>query len=67
MTMKDWVTRLNTFLQFNAKDIFYNLVNIGQCCKKISHKEYDKFKVKHGKVYKPIIDNFFKIKRNRKK
>ena len=59
MTMKDWVEKLNAFLQFNGKEILHNAGKISaSIAKKLAYKEYDKFKVKQDKLYKSDFDNF---------
>ena len=60
MTMKDWVEKLNAFLQFNGKEILHNVGKMSaSVAKKLAYKEYDKFKVKQDKLYKSDFDNFF--------
>ena len=59
MTMKDWVEKLNAFLQFNGKEILRNEGKISaKVAKELAYKEYDKFKVKQDKLYKSDFDNF---------
>ena len=59
MTMKDWVEKLNAFLQFNDKEILCNAGKISaSVAKELAYKEYDKFKVKQDKLYKSDFDNF---------
>ena len=59
MTMKDWVEKLNAFLQFNGKEILHNAGKISaSIAKELAYKEYDKFKVKQDKLYKSDFDNF---------
>lgn len=59
MTMKDWVEKLNAFLQFNDKEILCNVGKISaSVAKELAYKEYDKFKVKQDKLYKSDFDNF---------
>ena len=59
MTMKDWVEKLNAFLQFNGKEILHNAGKISaSVAKELAYKEYDKFKVKQDKLYKSDFDNF---------
>mgnify|MGYP000257346661 CR=1 FL=1 len=57
MTMKDWVEKLNAFLQFNGKEILHNAGKISAgVAKELAYKEYDKFKVKQDKLYKSDFD-----------
>ena len=59
MTMKDWVEKLNAFLQFNGKEILHSAGKISaSVAKELAYKEYDKFKVKQDKLYKSDFDNF---------
>jgi hypothetical protein len=52
MTMKDWVNKLNTFLQFNQEDILQNSGKVtAAIAKEFAENEYDK--------YKPIQDRLF--------
>ena len=56
MTMKDWVGKLNAFLQFNGKEILHSAGKISaSVAKELAYKEYDKFK---DKLYKSDFDNF---------
>ena len=59
MTMKDWIEKLNAFLQFNGKEILHRAGKISaSVAKELAYKEYDKFKVKQDKLYKSDFDNF---------
>ena len=59
MTMKDWVEKLNAFLQFNGKEILHNAGKISaKVAQELAYREYDKFKVKQDKLYKSDFDNF---------
>ena len=59
MTMKDWVEKLNAFLQFNGKEILHNAGKIStKVAQELAYKEYDKFKIKQDKLYKSDFDNF---------
>ena len=59
MTMKDWVEKLNAFLQFNGKEILHNAGKISvKVAQELAYKEYDKFKTKQDKLYKSDFDNF---------
>ncbi len=59
MTMKDWVEKLNGFLQFNGKEILYNAGKISaRVAQELAYREYDKFKTKQDKLYKSDFDNF---------
>ena len=59
MTMKDWVEKLNAFLQFNGKEILHNAGKISaKVAQELAYREYDKFKIKQDKLYKSDFDNF---------
>lgn len=59
MTMKDWIEKLNVFLQFNGKEILHNAGKISaKVAQELAYREYDKFKVKQDKLYKSDFDNF---------
>ena len=59
MTMKDWVEKLNAFLQFNSKEILHNAGKISsKVAQELAYKEYDKFKIKQDKLYKSDFDYF---------
>ena len=52
MTMKDWVEKLNAFLQFNERDL---LINPG----KVSHKVAESFALSEFEKYRVIQDKLF--------
>ncbi len=59
MSMKDWVEKLNAFLQFNGKEILHNDGKISaSVAQELAYKEYDKFKVRQDRLYKSDFDNF---------
>ena len=65
MTMKDWVERLNAFLQFNGKEILHNAGKISaKVAQELAYREYNKFKVKQDKLYKSDFDNFLNEAKN---
>ena len=52
MTMKDWIEKLNAFLQFNQKDILQNVGKVtAEIAKSFAESEFEK--------YKPIQDKLF--------
>ena len=64
MTMKDWIEKLNAFLQFNGKEILHSAGKISaKVAQELAYKEYDKFKVKQDKSYKSDFDKFLNEKR----
>lgn len=59
MTMKDWIEKLNVFLQFNGKEILHNAGKISaKVAQELAYQEYDKFKTKQDRLYKSDFDNF---------
>ena len=61
MTMKDWVEKLNAFLQFNGKEILYNAGKVfASVAKELAYQEYDKFRIKQDKLYQSDFDHFLK-------
>ncbi len=61
MTMKDWVEKLNAFLQFNGKEILYNAGKVSaSVAKELAYQEYDKFRIKQDKLYQSDFDHFLK-------
>ena len=59
MTMKDWIERLNAFLQFNGQEILKDSGKISaKVAQELAFKEFDKFKVKQDKLYQSDFDNF---------
>ena len=59
MNMKDWIEKLNAFLQFNGKEILHSAGKISaKVAQELAYREYDKFKVKQDKLYKSDFDNF---------
>ena len=65
MTMKDWVEKLNAFLQFNGQEILHNAGKISaKVAQELAYQEYDKFKTKQDKLYKSDFDNFLNETKN---
>ena len=59
MTMKDWVEKLNAFLQFNDKEILHSAGKIStRVAQELAYKEYDKYRLKQDKLYKSDFDKF---------
>ena len=65
MSMKDWVEKLNAFLQFNGKEILHSTGKISaKVAQELAYQEYDKFKVKQDQLYKSDFDNFLNEAKN---
>ena len=61
MTMKDWVDKLNAFLQFNGKEILTDSGKIShKVAQALAFKEYEKYKVKQDKLLVSDFDKFIK-------
>ena len=59
MMMKDWIQKLDLFLQFNEKEILQNAGEISQkIAQELAYNEYDKFKIKQDKILISDFDNF---------
>ena len=66
MKMKDWVARLDAFLQFNQYDILNNPGKVSAAiAKKIAESEYEKFRVIQDKEYISDFDEEIKKLRNK--
>lgn len=59
MTMKDWVEKLDTFLQFNEYDLLKDSGRMrADVAKKFAEKEYNKFRVIQDSEYKSDYERF---------
>ena len=59
MTMKDWVEKLDAFLQFNGQEILHDAGKIShKVAQELAYKEYDKFKKKQDQLYISDFDKF---------
>ena len=57
MKMKDWVEKLDAFLEFNEYEILQGKGNISaKVAKELASKEYNKFRVKQDREYKSDFD-----------
>ena len=57
MTMKDWSSKLNAFLQFNERDILQNAGKVtAVIAKEFAISEFEKYKVIQDKSYKSDFD-----------
>ena len=57
MTMKDWSSKLNAFLQFNERDILQNAGKVTAIiAKEFAISEFEKYKVIQDKSYKSDFD-----------
>ena len=61
MTMKDWVTRLDAFLQFNEKDILTNIVTVtSEIAKTFAETQYEKFRIIQDRLLESDFDKMTK-------
>jgi len=61
MTMKDWVKKLDTFLQFNEEDILQNSGKVtAAIAKEFAENEYDKYKPIQNKLFESDFDKEIK-------
>ncbi|MBI4979996.1 virulence RhuM family protein [Candidatus Woesearchaeota archaeon] len=57
MTMKDWVIKLDAFLQFNEKDILTNTVTVtAEIAKQFAETEFERYKVVQDKLFESDFD-----------
>ena len=61
MTMKDWVGKLNAFLQFNEKEILSNAGKITQAiAKAFAESEFEKYRIVQDKLFESDFDKAVK-------
>lgn len=61
MYMKDWVQKLDAFLQFNEEDILKNSGKVShEVSLALAKKEYEKFKVVRDKQFESDFDKEIK-------
>ncbi len=61
MTMKDWVGKLNAFLQFNEKDILKNAGKVTQAiAKAFAESEFEKYRIVQDKLFESDFDKTIK-------
>ena len=59
MYMKDWVQKLDAFLQFNEEDILQNNGKVThEIAKAFAESEFEKYRVIQDKIYKSDFDLF---------
>ena len=57
MTMEDWATRLNAFLQFNEREILDNPGKVSaEVAKTFAESEYEKYRVTQDRLYRSDFD-----------
>jgi len=61
MTMKDWIEKIDAFLQFNEYDILKNAGKVSaEIAKKIAEDHYKEFRIQQDKTYQSDFDRFVK-------
>ena len=61
MTMKDWVEKLDAFLQFNQEDILKNAGEVtAEIAKVFAESEYEKYKPIQDKLFESDFDKVIK-------
>jgi len=61
MTMNDWATKLNAFLQFNQKEILGNAGKVTQAiAKSFAESEFEKFRIVQDKLFESDFDKAVK-------
>ncbi len=61
MTMKDWIKKLNAFLNFNEYEILNNPGKVSsETAKKLAENEYEKFRIKQDKEFESDFDKEIK-------
>jgi len=59
MYMKDWIAKLDAFLQLNDRDILQNAGSVShELAKQSAELEYDKYKKQQQKVSSKVDDDF---------
>ena len=62
MTMKDWVKKLDAFLQFNEEDILQNSGKVtAKIAKEFAENEYEKYKPVQDKLFESDFDKEIKM------
>ncbi len=68
MYMKDWIKKLDAFLQFNEKDILTNSGKVtAALAKEFAEQEYEKYKIIQDKNYISDFDKVIKKLENKQK
>ena len=61
MTMKDWATRLNAFLQFNERDILDHPGKVSQAvAKAFAESEFEKYRIVQDRLFESDFDRHIK-------
>lgn len=61
MTMRDWATKLNAFLQFNERDILDNPGKVSQeVAKAFAESEFEKYRIVQDRLFESDFDRHIK-------
>ena len=61
MTMKDWATKLNAFLQFNERDILDHPGKVSQeVAKAFAESEFEKYRIVQDRLFESDFDRHMK-------
>jgi hypothetical protein len=61
MTMNNWAIKLNTFLQFNQKEILSNAGKVTQAiAKAFAESEFEKYRIVQDKLFESEFDKAVK-------
>jgi len=61
MYMKDWVKKLDAFLQFNEKEILQNSGRVShEVAVVLAEKEYGKYRIIHDRIFESDFDRAVK-------
>lgn len=61
MYMKDWIVRLDAFLQFNEKDILRDLGKVSaEIAKTFAENEFEKFRIIQDQLFESDFDKDLK-------
>ena len=61
MTMEEWASKLDAFLQFNEYDVLQNAGKVSaKVAKELADKEYEKFNKKQDRLYESDFDKAIK-------
>lgn len=59
MTMEDWGTKLDVFLQFNEYDLLHNIGTVSaQVAKTFAESEFDKYRIVQDRLFQSDFDRF---------
>ena len=68
MLMKDWIDKLDAFLQFNEKDILTNTGHVtAEIAKAFAESEFEKFNIVQSRLYKSDFDKMIEQLNNDEK